>query len=101
MNKDVDKKSVVWFTLQPPGQEGEEGEGGAQGEEEDTTVYKYVPPESKEWVSLGSQKEIKEESVTEMRRRVCFISAVISCLFSQAILTMQIILHVLLTYHYE
>ncbi|XP_060606254.1 dynein axonemal intermediate chain 3-like [Ruditapes philippinarum] len=59
--------------LNPPGQEGEEGEGGAQGEEEDTTVYKYVPPESKEWVSLGSQKEIKEESVTEMRRRVCFL----------------------------
>ncbi|XP_045159985.2 dynein axonemal intermediate chain 3-like isoform X2 [Mercenaria mercenaria] len=55
--------------LNPPGQEGEGGEEGAQ-EEEDTTVYKYVPPESKEWISLGSEKDIKEESVAEMRRRL-------------------------------
>lgn len=33
-------------------------------------MYKYVPPESKEWVSHGSEKEILEESVIEMRRRV-------------------------------
>ncbi|XP_052258483.1 dynein axonemal intermediate chain 3-like isoform X6 [Dreissena polymorpha] len=59
--------------LHPPKKEGEvvEGEGGVPGEEaEDTTVYKYVPPQSKEWVSHGSEKEIKEESVVEMRRRL-------------------------------
>lgn len=44
------------------------GEGGASPVEE--IVYKYTPPESKEWVSLGSDKEIKEESVVDSRRRV-------------------------------
>lgn len=33
-------------------------------------MYTYIPPEPKDWVSLGSEKEIKEESVTENRRRV-------------------------------
>lgn len=35
-------------------------------------MYKYVPPEPKDWISHGSEKEIQEESVSEMRRRVSF-----------------------------
>lgn len=56
--------------LNPPKAEGEAGEEGGAGEQEDHTVYKYVPPQSKQWVSHGSEKEILEESVTEMRRRL-------------------------------
>ncbi|KAL4236475.1 WD repeat-containing protein 63 [Mactra antiquata] len=56
--------------LNPPKAEGEAGEEGAEGEEEDTTVYKYIPPVAKDWISHGSEKEILEESVTEMRRRM-------------------------------
>lgn len=33
-------------------------------------MYTYIPPEPKEWVSQGSEKEIKEENVVETRRRV-------------------------------
>lgn len=36
-------------------------------------MYTYIPPEPKDWVSLGSEKEIKEESVTENRRRVSVV----------------------------
>ncbi|XP_033738311.1 WD repeat-containing protein 63-like isoform X3 [Pecten maximus] len=54
--------------LNPFGPEGEGGEAGAAKEEE--VVYKYIPPESKDWVSLGSEKEIKEENVVENRRRI-------------------------------
>ncbi|KAK3092104.1 hypothetical protein FSP39_025223 [Pinctada imbricata] len=49
---------------------GEDGEGGEGAEPEDEIVYKYIPPEPKEWVSQGSEKEIKEESVVENRRRI-------------------------------
>ncbi|KAH0519448.1 WD repeat-containing protein 63 [Microtus ochrogaster] len=38
---------------------------------EDTHVYK--PPVSKPWVSLGSEKEIEEESVKESKRRVTYM----------------------------
>ena len=55
--------------LQSPDEE-REGEEGEQVAEEETIVYKYVPPEAKEWKSLGSEKEILEESVKDMRRRV-------------------------------
>lgn len=51
--------------LNPQGPDG--GEGAGQEEE---IVYTYIPPEPKDWVSLGSEKEIKEESVTENRRRI-------------------------------
>ncbi|XP_030851872.1 WD repeat-containing protein 63 isoform X1 [Strongylocentrotus purpuratus] len=53
---------------------GEEGEGGEGGviEEEDTTVYRYIPPEAKEWISLGSEKEIEEEAVVETRDKLSF-----------------------------
>ena len=54
--------------LQPPDEE-KEGED-EQVAEEETIVYKYVPPEPKDWKSLGSEKEIAEESVKDMRRRV-------------------------------
>ena len=55
--------------LQPPEEEkeGEEGEG-AEAEEE--VVYRYIPPEPKEWVSQGSEKEIAEENVMETRGKV-------------------------------
>lgn len=51
--------------------EDEEGEGKEEeGEEEDDTVYKYIPPEPKEWVSQGSEKEINAHTVKENRRHV-------------------------------
>ena len=55
--------------LQPPEEqkEGEEGEGAAAEEE---VIYKYIPPEPKEWVSQGSEKEIAEENVVETRGKV-------------------------------
>ena len=61
------------------GEGGEGGEGGAGGgggegeeeeEEEDTTVYQYVPPVSKPWVSQGSELEIEEESMAQARKKV-------------------------------
>ncbi|KAH9523462.1 WD repeat-containing protein 63 [Bulinus truncatus] len=46
-----------------------EAEGQA-AEVEDDTVYLYVPPESKEWVSQGSEKEINEGILTEGRKKL-------------------------------
>ncbi|KAK0069497.1 WD repeat-containing protein 63 [Biomphalaria pfeifferi] len=43
---------------------------GQAAEEEDDTVYLYVPPESKEWVSQGSEKEIDEGILKEGRRKL-------------------------------
>lgn len=51
--------------LNPAGDEAE-----AEGEKEEEIIYTYIPPESKEWVSQGSEKEIKEENVVENRRRI-------------------------------
>jgi hypothetical protein len=48
------------------GEGGEEGEGGAAAEEENV-VYTYVPPVPKDWVHLGSEKEIEEESLRDNR----------------------------------
>nr|KAG5698305.1 hypothetical protein BaRGS_017007 [Batillaria attramentaria] len=59
-----DSKELI---LNPP-QEGTEGEGS--GAEEEEVVYKYIPPEPKEWVSQGSEKEITEENVVATRGRV-------------------------------
>ena len=56
--------------IQPPpdeGLEGEEGEGG--GEEEVYEIPKT--PEPKEWVCLGSDLEILEEYVHTSRPLVC------------------------------
>ncbi|XP_006984798.1 dynein axonemal intermediate chain 3 [Peromyscus maniculatus bairdii] len=36
-------------------------------------LYIYKPPVSKPWVSLGSEKEIEEESVKESKRRVTYM----------------------------
>ncbi|XP_040607574.1 dynein intermediate chain 3, axonemal [Mesocricetus auratus] len=36
-------------------------------------VYVYKPPVSKPWVSLGSEKEIEEESVKESKKRVTYM----------------------------
>ena len=55
--------------LQPP-EEQKEGEEGEGAEPEEEVVYKYIPPEPKEWVSQGSEKEILEESVMESRGKV-------------------------------
>ena len=54
--------------LQPP-QEFKEGEE-IIGEEEEEVVYSYIPPEPKEWVSQGSEKEIAEENVVDKRGKV-------------------------------
>lgn len=52
-------------------EEAQEGEAGEDGEEEeDDTVYQYVPPESKEWVSQGSEKEIHASTVVEARKKL-------------------------------
>ena len=61
---------TAMLLLQPPDEE-KEGEAGEKMAEEETVIYKYIPPESKDWVSRGSEKEITEESVIQMRRRVC------------------------------
>lgn len=50
-----------------PGGDEADAEGG---EAEEEIIYTYIPPEPKEWVSQGSEKEIKEENVVENRRRV-------------------------------
>lgn len=62
--------SLCLFVHQPPIKEGEEGEEGVAVEAEEDVVYTYIPPEAKAWVSQGSEKEIKEEDVSETRRRV-------------------------------
>ena len=49
-------------------EEGEAGEGGKKAAEEDV-VYRYVPPEPKEWVSQGSEREIDEEAFTDLRKK--------------------------------
>ncbi|XP_050016125.1 dynein axonemal intermediate chain 3 isoform X1 [Alexandromys fortis] len=36
-------------------------------------MYIYKPPVSKPWVSLGSEKEIEEESIKESKRRVTYM----------------------------
>ena len=59
------------------GEDGGGGEGGEGAEEEDTTVYTYIPPVPKEWVSQGSEIEIDEESLVENRKRVSIYLCVI------------------------
>ncbi|XP_002740173.1 dynein axonemal intermediate chain 3-like [Saccoglossus kowalevskii] len=49
--------------LHPPE---EEGEGDTEPEEE--VVYKYIPPEPKEWISQGSEVEVEEENVVVARK---------------------------------
>ncbi|PIK53480.1 WD repeat-containing protein 63 [Apostichopus japonicus] len=46
------------------------GEEGEAVEEIDPVVYQYVPPEPKEWVSLGSEKEIEEASWKETEQKI-------------------------------
>ncbi|XP_059149389.1 dynein axonemal intermediate chain 3-like [Physella acuta] len=55
--------------LKPPEEEKLEGDAEAM-EPEDDTVYLYVPPEPKDWISLGSEKEIEEGNVYEKRRKL-------------------------------
>ncbi|XP_042318126.1 dynein axonemal intermediate chain 3 isoform X2 [Sceloporus undulatus] len=55
--------------LNPPEEEEEEGEIKEGIQEE----YIYKPPVRKPWVSLGSEKEIEEESVKESRSRIKFM----------------------------
>lgn len=47
-----------------------EEEDEEEEEEEDTTVYVYVPPESKPWVSLGSEKEIDDCAVGTTHKKI-------------------------------
>lgn len=56
--------------LKPP-EVPEEQEEPKEHVQED--VYVYNPPVSKPWVSLGSEKEIEEESVQESGKRVTYM----------------------------
>ena len=57
-----------------------EGEGeGVAGEPEEEIIYKYIPPEPKDWVHLGSTKEIEEEALKENRPRVGTCSCFLAC----------------------
>ena len=53
--------------FQPDQEDGPEEEGE---DEMEAVIYKYVPPQAKEWVSQGSEKEISEEALVESRPRV-------------------------------
>ena len=39
-------------------------------EEEDDTIYTYMPPVAKDWIPLGSEKEIEEEAWKPTRTKV-------------------------------
>ena len=65
----LERNDYILFICQTSEEEAEGGEG-EEGKEEEQVVYKYIPPEPKEWVSLGSEKEIEEESVTTTRKTV-------------------------------
>ena len=47
---------------------------GETGREEKSpapkVIYRYIPPVSKPWVSMGSEKEIEEETVSNERIQV-------------------------------
>ena len=38
-----------------------------EAEPEEVIIYKYIPPEPKDWISFGSEKEIAEESLVTNR----------------------------------
>ncbi len=64
----------MFVLLQPPTPEEEE-------ERKEKTpvpkvIYRYIPPVAKPWVSMGSEAEILEETVTDERPRVR-----ISCIY--------------------
>ena len=40
-------------------------------EEAEEVYVPYAPPVAKEWLSFGSEKEIKEEIIVEHRAKVC------------------------------
>lgn len=65
------------FWMQPVVEQAEDGspkgEEGEAVEEIDPVVYQYVPPEPKEWVSLGSEKEIEESSWKETEQKVVLL----------------------------
>ncbi|KAL8583506.1 hypothetical protein ACOMHN_056316 [Nucella lapillus] len=56
-----DAKELI---LNPPMEHKEEEE------EEEEVVYRYSPPEPKDWVSQGSEKEIAEENVVDTRGKL-------------------------------
>ncbi|CAH1773609.1 unnamed protein product [Owenia fusiformis] len=56
--------------LKGPEEEGAEGGEGGEAVEEEQIEYKYIPPESKPWISYGSEKEIAEEAVVETRKPI-------------------------------
>lgn len=40
---------------------------------EEEVQYVYVPPTPKDWISQGSEKEVEEENVVEIREKVSMI----------------------------
>lgn len=65
----------VFVLLQPP-EAPEEQEEYKEYIPED--IYIYKPPVSKPWVSLGSEKEIEEESVKESTKQVSGLNMISS-----------------------
>ena len=49
-----------------PGEEGEE----IPAEEEEEVIHKYEPPVPKEWVSMGSEEAVADESLKQNRTLV-------------------------------
>ncbi|XP_028667360.1 dynein axonemal intermediate chain 3 [Erpetoichthys calabaricus] len=47
-------------------------EASTQEEEEEAQEAPYKPPESKLWISLGSEVEIEDESIKDHRQKICF-----------------------------
>lgn len=69
--------SMLFILLQPP-EIAEEQEDYKEHIIED--LYVYRPPVSKPWVSLGSEKEIEEESVKESTKQVRGLDMIFSVL---------------------
>ena len=49
-----------------PGEEGDE----IAAEEEEEIIHKYEPPVPKDWVSMGSEEAVADESLTQNRTLV-------------------------------
>ncbi len=57
----------IWLLMQPPKPE-------AEKEKEVEIVYKYEPPVSKPWSSMGSEKDIESDRILTTRQKVTIAS---------------------------
>ena len=60
---------MMLLLLQGPVVPGEEGDEIA-AEEEEEIIHKYEPPVPKDWVSMGSEEAVADESLTQNRTLV-------------------------------